>query len=223
MSLTNTELLVKSFKETVDLRIESGDIEGIDDETLDKLQDSLWVAISVAAISNKQQRDLLRRRLLDSSLAPGEAGPSQGISEDPFQGQVALPKCNMPISEPSTTSRPTEPHQNPEVHGRSHSAGIMNMIQNSDQSSLQDFRFMHLPSNEDNDSWGGNPFMNNPLENQQQFFDADTWDQYDSECNAICDQLLQNSSTNFFSTANAAPIQVPQGEIMTPILPWDQN
>jgi len=65
--------------------------------------------------------------------------------------------------------------------------------------------------------------MNNPLENQQQFFDADTWDQYDSECNAICDQLLQNSSTNFFSTANAAPIQVPQGEIMTPILPWDQN
>ena len=148
MSLTNTELLVKSFKETVDLRIESGDIEGIDDETLDKLQDSLRVAISVAAISNKQQRDLLRRRLLDSSLAPGEAGPSQGISEDPFQGQVALPKCNMPISEPSTTSRPTEPHQNPEVHGRSHSAGIMNMIQNSDQSSLQDFRFMHLPSND---------------------------------------------------------------------------
>ena len=30
MSLTNTELLVQSFKETVDLRIESGEIEGID-------------------------------------------------------------------------------------------------------------------------------------------------------------------------------------------------
>jgi hypothetical protein len=222
MSLTNTELLVKSFEETVDLRSESGDIEGIDGEMLDKLKDSLRVAISVAAISNKQKRDLSRRRLLDSSLAPAESGSPQAISGDPFQGRVALPKCNM-HSEPSTTSRPTEPHQNPEVHGRSHSAGIMNMIQNSDQSSLQDFRLMYLPTNEDNDSWHGNPFMNNPLENQQQFFDADTWDQYDSECNAICDQLLQNSSTNFFSTANAAPIQVPQGEIMTPILPWDQN
>ena len=192
-SLTNTELLVKSFEETLDLRSESGDIEGIDGEMSDKLKDCLRVAISVAAISNKQKRDLSRRRLLDSSLAPGESRPSQAISEAPFQGRVDLPKSNMPISKPSTTSRPTEPHQNPEVHGRSHSAGIMNMVQNSDQSSLQDF--MHLQTFEDNDSLHGDSFMNNPLENEQQFFDADTWDQYNSECNAICDQLLQNSST----------------------------
>jgi hypothetical protein len=37
ISLTNTDLLLKSFKETVESGIESGDIEGIEDETLDRL------------------------------------------------------------------------------------------------------------------------------------------------------------------------------------------
>jgi hypothetical protein len=222
MSLTNTELLVKSFKETVDLRIESGDIEGIDDETLDKLQDSLRVAISVAAISNKPQRDLLRRGLLNSSLAPGESGPSQTISEDPFQEQVALPKNNMPISKQSTTSSPTESHQNPEVHDRSHLAGIMNMVQSSDQSSLQDF-IIHPPSIEENDSMRGISFMDNPYENVSPLFDADAWHQFDAESNVMCDQFFQNSSTSFSGTVNAAPTQVPQEDTMAGSLHWDQN
>jgi hypothetical protein len=55
--------LVETFKETVELRIESGDIEGICDKTMDKLLTSLLMAIAVTSSSNRQHPGPLQRRL----------------------------------------------------------------------------------------------------------------------------------------------------------------
>jgi hypothetical protein len=89
MSLTNTELLVRSFKETTNLRIESSDIEVIDEETLDNLLDSLRIAISVASARNQEQRDLLRRRLLNSTLYTGTSHTPQNSTAELTTGIVA--------------------------------------------------------------------------------------------------------------------------------------
>lgn len=98
MSLTNTELLIKSFKETVESRIDLGDIEGVDDETLDKLMESLQVAISIASNSNQQERDHLRQKLLRATLPP------ELKHEEPDLSQVAsLPIISDKASPKETT------------------------------------------------------------------------------------------------------------------------
>lgn len=98
MSLTNTELLIKSFKETVESRIELGDIEGVDDETLDKLMESLQVAISIASSSNQQQRDHLRQKLLHATLPP------EPKHEEPDLSQVASVPIISDKSSPKETT-----------------------------------------------------------------------------------------------------------------------
>jgi hypothetical protein len=90
MSLTNTELLIKLFGETVESRIDTGDILGVNDETLDKLRDSLRVAISIA--SNRNRRELLERKPLASTLpeACNDVSMSENPSQSQLDGQTAL-------------------------------------------------------------------------------------------------------------------------------------
>jgi hypothetical protein len=81
-TITNTALLVKSFKETVESRIEIGDIEGVDDETLDKLLDSLQVAISIASnTANSERRDPPPHTLLRSTTEATLAKFPEGSDE----------------------------------------------------------------------------------------------------------------------------------------------
>src|SRR5271156_3605550 len=97
MSLTNTKVLIKSFKETVESRIELGDIEGVDDEALDKLMESLRLAISIASSSNQQQRDILRQELLHATLPPEpahEEPDSSQVASLPIISDKASPKRN---------------------------------------------------------------------------------------------------------------------------------
>jgi len=56
MPMTKTDGLVEAFKETVQSRIEAGEIEEIDDETLGKLQECLRSAIRVSSRINQQTR-----------------------------------------------------------------------------------------------------------------------------------------------------------------------
>jgi hypothetical protein len=56
MPMTKTDGLVEAFKETVQSRIEAGEIEEIDDETLGKLQECLRCAIRVSSRINQQTR-----------------------------------------------------------------------------------------------------------------------------------------------------------------------
>jgi hypothetical protein len=88
MSLTNTELLVEAFKDTVEFGLEIGEIEGIDDETLDKLMEMLRVAVSIASSSSQQQRDMLRQRLLSSTLRPGLSTSAVASNEGVRSGNV---------------------------------------------------------------------------------------------------------------------------------------
>ncbi len=122
MSLTNTELLVKSFKETVELALVNGDIDGIDDETLDYLLGSLRVAISVSSSSNRQQRDLLRRRLLNATLktvapASSKVASDRIIIEDNPDKLVALaPPTPSILPMPVNPSVPMEHQQLTEMY-----------------------------------------------------------------------------------------------------------
>lgn len=54
MSMTKTGRLIKTFKETVKSRIETGEIEWIDDETLEKLQECLRTAIQTSSRINQE-------------------------------------------------------------------------------------------------------------------------------------------------------------------------
>jgi hypothetical protein len=56
MPMTKTDGLVEAFKETVQSRIEAGEIEEIDDETLGKLQECLRYAIRASSRINQQTR-----------------------------------------------------------------------------------------------------------------------------------------------------------------------
>jgi len=56
MPMTKTDGLVEAFKETVQSRIEAGEIEEIDDETLGKLQECLRSAIRASSRINQQTR-----------------------------------------------------------------------------------------------------------------------------------------------------------------------
>lgn len=54
MSMTKTYHLVKTFKETVESNIGTGEIKGIDDETLEKLQECLRTAIKTSSRTSRE-------------------------------------------------------------------------------------------------------------------------------------------------------------------------
>lgn len=168
MSLTNTELLIKSFKETVESRIELGDIEGIDDETLDKLMESLQVAISIASSSNQQQRDHLRQKLLHATLPPEpthEEQDSSQVASLPIISDKASPKRTT-LAEDTMSSGEKQPDssaafftsQMSRTYEHLHSTTTIDMSQNGDlrenpygihdQTFVEDnlFQPVHLPS-----------------------------------------------------------------------------
>ncbi|KAH7327062.1 hypothetical protein BKA65DRAFT_480782 [Rhexocercosporidium sp. MPI-PUGE-AT-0058] len=54
MSVTKTSRLVKTFKETVETCIEAGEIEGINEDTLEKLQECLRTAIKTSSRNSQE-------------------------------------------------------------------------------------------------------------------------------------------------------------------------
>jgi hypothetical protein len=54
MSRTKTDRLLTTFKEAVESRADAGEIKGIDDETMEKLQDCLRTAIQTLSRINQQ-------------------------------------------------------------------------------------------------------------------------------------------------------------------------
>jgi hypothetical protein len=195
LSLTNTELLVKSFKETVDLKIELGDIEDINDETFDKLLNSLRLAISVASASNQEQRDLLRRRFLNSTLKSGTSHSSQNsntknTSGIAIQGATAGPEDPLPITDLYSAS-PIREYSPPHVitgHISTDSAMTMSMPQNASLSAPE-----NRAQNATSIQSGFGPssqeigYMNKPFEAGQDSFNVEAWDQFDLEWNATFD------------------------------------
>jgi hypothetical protein len=67
--VTKSELLVNEFKRAVELRTEEGDIEGVDGETLVKLQECLRLAISNMNINYSTEPPPVKRNV-DSSQGP---------------------------------------------------------------------------------------------------------------------------------------------------------
>lgn len=92
--------------------IELGDIEGIDDDTLDKLLEYLRVSISTASRSNQQPRNLLQQRFLRPSLeAVVSDSPhitnaeNMNVSQNTTEQPIDLAEPNRPLLPPASTQQ----------------------------------------------------------------------------------------------------------------------
>ncbi|KAE9369908.1 hypothetical protein N431DRAFT_485699 [Stipitochalara longipes BDJ] len=119
MSVASTELLVKSFKETLNLGIESRKFNHIDDTTLDKLMAVLRIAISVASTGDPQQRNLLQKTLLNSNLVSETSHWPHNASseitsrrEEAVQEMTTRPEGTLSV----TTSCSAAPAQGSSLH-----------------------------------------------------------------------------------------------------------
>jgi hypothetical protein len=83
VSLPNTELLVISFREMVESRIEAGDIDSIGHVNLEKLLDTLRGAITVATRTIKQQQ------------RSGESPQSQAVSAAMVSQNASLERSTL--------------------------------------------------------------------------------------------------------------------------------
>jgi len=111
---TNTDLLLRKFKEVVDASVESGEIEGITDENLEKLQKCLQVALSKATqdVEDRpierdlsQMRDLLSEDLPAlSMLDPASDSTAWNALDTPIQSQMQ-PMGNTIGSNPAEASQ----------------------------------------------------------------------------------------------------------------------
>jgi hypothetical protein len=142
--LTKSELLVNEFKRAVELRTEEGDIEGVDGETLVKLQECLRLAISNISMSiNYSTESALVKRNVDSSQ-----GPIVSESSSTLQPVSDTQTLTVPIA-PHATSQPSrgDPliynlsrnNTNPDTVELPTSSNIMsNILYSSDDSSSRE-------------------------------------------------------------------------------------
>jgi hypothetical protein len=192
LSTTNTELLLKSFKETVDLKIELGDIEDINEETFDQLLGSLRLAISVASASNQEQRNLMRRRLLNSTSNPGTLPSSQIFDEKntggfAIQEATAGPEDPLPITDFYSASSIREDLPPVVISGPipTDASMTMSMPQNASLSAPE-----HRARNTMSIQAGFGPsspeigYRNVPWETGRDPFNVESWDQFGLEWNA---------------------------------------
>jgi hypothetical protein len=145
MSLTNIELLVQCYKETLESGIEFGDIEDIDDTALSKLLESLRVAISHASDINQSKRD--RGSVLTPTLEPNVLALSELPNEvaastiAPLElpnvrvTQSSLVQDNVPA--PDRHSTPAQQQCVEVVHGTSTIASVMDTQPNYHNQSRQ--------------------------------------------------------------------------------------
>jgi len=83
--LSNTALLIRTFKEVVNASVQRGEIEGITDENLEKLQKCLEVAITRATRDSNDRPSILPLQTQDP--LPEELPPSNML--DPVQDRTA--------------------------------------------------------------------------------------------------------------------------------------
>jgi hypothetical protein len=207
MSLTNTGLLLKSFKETVESGIELGDIEGIDDETLDKLLEFLRTAISTASKSDQKPRTMLRSSL-DPDLQPEvfdsrarfRAWSPSSLSETQFD-QVS--KRNLPMeTQQAMLQPPAAQKQAPMMYVPAQTTAATSMAQTPEWMSYG----MQIPSGIQSTSHPpepGNVFTDMPFIHGNDL-SGGGWDQWDP--------FWQNSSmVSLNSGTSMVRTQFPNG------------
>jgi len=122
MPMTKTDGLVEAFKETVQSRIEAGEIEEIDDETLGKLQECLRSAIRVSSRINQQTRGVplsdsspnLQRPLVPTSFNIGNTRTTNfPLSNSPPNLQPPLVPTSFTIDNGTTNISP--PSRTPSI------------------------------------------------------------------------------------------------------------
>jgi hypothetical protein len=115
MPMTKTDGLVEAFKETVQSRIEAGEIEEIDDETLGKLQECLRSAIRASSRINQQIRGVplsdsspnLQLPLVPTSFNIGNTRTTNfPLSDSPPNLQPPLVPTSFNIGNTRTTNFP---------------------------------------------------------------------------------------------------------------------
>jgi len=211
MSMTNTELLVRSFKETVDLRIESNDIEGIDEDTLNKILESLRLAISVASASSQEQRDLLRRRALTSTSNTGSLQSSQNSNAE-LNSKTSTQESTaglegITLFSDSYSAPPTLVASQHNISGPQSPEKTMNMPGEADFSAPDKKR--HSETCFFSTSFqSGFPIsqasvaMNTPFEAPHESFDPMSWDQFDLEWNTPSEPFNPNPPRSASDAAN---------------------
>lgn len=205
MSLPNTELLIISFKEMVESRIEAGDIDSIDHVNLEKLLDTLRGAITVATRTTKQQQ------------RPGELpSPAQKVSVAMVSQNASLEGSTLTedtMLDPNSGSLSKEltvtPHQVLETHDPSHSPTAMYLAQSAYQDEIH---ATHFPQDGFTPFMPGNAFIDTPLESLQGAG-------FDSEYNFTYDFHMQNTSRDILdpvSGGDSSPSRRNYVDILTP-------
>ncbi len=106
--LTKSELLVNEFKRAVELRTEEGDIEGIDAETLVKLQECLRLAISnTSRTVNDSMKSPPMKRHVDFSQGSIVSNSSSILQPASDTQPLIAPIATHAISQPSRGEPPT--------------------------------------------------------------------------------------------------------------------
>ena len=122
MPMTKTDGLVEAFKETVQSRIEAGEIEEIDDETLGKLQECLRSAIRASSRINQQTRGVplsdsspnLQLPLVPTSFNIGNTRTTNfPFSDSPPNLQPPLVPTSFTIDNGTTNTSP--PSRTPSI------------------------------------------------------------------------------------------------------------
>jgi hypothetical protein len=132
MSRTKTDRLVKTFKEIVESGIDVGEIKGIDDETMEKLQECLRIAIQTLSRVNQQP---LSVQLPNSSpsLQPLPV-PNFGIMEDAATIRLPSP-CRTSSTFDSNAVFPEAQHSQPNLFNTHGQINFNNQITSFDVSS----------------------------------------------------------------------------------------
>jgi hypothetical protein len=204
VSLPNTELLVISFREMVESRIEAGDIDSIDHVNLEKLLDTLRGAITVATRTIKQQQ------------RSGESPQSQAVSAAMMSQNASLERSTLtedtmpdPNSGSLSKNLTITPYQILETHDPSHSPAAMHLAQSVYQDGIH---ATHFPQNDFTPYIPGNAFIDTPLESLQLA-------EFDSEYNFMYDFHMQNTSSDILdpvSGGDSSPSRRNYVDILPP-------
>jgi hypothetical protein len=129
MSRTKTDRLVKTFKEEVESRADAGELKGIDDETIEELQDCLRAAIQTLSRINQQP---LSVKLPNSSPSLQSLPvPHFGAMED--SATIRLPSpCRTSFTSDSNAVFPEAQHSQSNLSNTHGQINVNDQITNFD-------------------------------------------------------------------------------------------
>lgn len=196
--------------------IELGDIEGIDDETLDKLLEFLRAAICIASKSNQKPRTMLRRSSLRSDLQPevldSRARFSTWSSSSPSETQFdQVSQRNLPMeTQQAMLQPPAAQKQAPRMYVPAQTTAATSIAQTTEWTRDG----MQIPSGIQSTSHPpepGNALIGIPFKHGHDL-SGGGWDQFYLEWDPPWDQLWQNSSmVSLDSGTSVVPTQFPNG------------